>query len=58
MLQNLSHKHYRHNNNIKHVNSTIKFIGFESFYYVIDLNVVSLFVVFNNFYYMFISIYY
>ena len=57
MLQNLSQMYYSHNSNIKCVDSTIKCIGFESFHYVINLNVVLLFVGFNDFDYMFLSMY-
>ena len=39
-----------HNNsNFKCVNSIIKYIGFESFYYTINLDIVSSFVIFNDF---------
>ena len=49
MLQNLSQRYFSHNSNIKYVDSTIKYIGFESFHYVINLNDVSSFVVFSDF---------
>ena len=49
MLQNLSHKYYSHNNNMKCVGSTIKCLGFELIHYVINLNVVSSFMIFSNF---------
>ena len=39
ILQNLSHRYSSHNSNIKCVDSTIKCIGFESFHYVINLDV-------------------
>ena len=38
---------YCNNSNIKYVNSIIN-IGFESFYYVINLDVVSYFVIFSD----------
>ena len=46
-----------HNSNIKCVDSTIKCISFESFHYVINLDYVSSFVGFNDFDYMFPSMY-
>ena len=57
MLHNWSHMYSSHNNNIKCVDSTITYIGFESFHYAINLNVVLSFVVFNNFDFMFLSMY-
>ena len=44
--------------NIKCVGSTIQFINFESIYYVINMDVVSSFMVFSDFDYMFLSMYY
>ena len=38
-----------YNSNIKYVDSTIKYIGFESFYYAINLDVVSSFMIFKDF---------
>ena len=49
--------YYSHNSNIKCLNLTIKYIGFESFSYTVNLNIVSSFEVFNDFDYIFISIY-
>ena len=46
-----------HNSNIKCVDSTIKCIGFESFYYIINLDVVSSFIIFSGFDSMFLSMY-
>ena len=64
MLQNWSQRYYIYNNNIKCVDSTIKCvnspikcIGFESFHYAINRNVVSFFVFFSDFDFMFISMY-
>ena len=37
--------YYSHNNNVKCVDSTVKCIGFESSHYVINLNVISSFLV-------------
>ena len=45
-----------HNSNIKCVDLIIKCISFESFSYVINLDVVSYFVVFSNFDFMFLSL--
>ena len=39
IMQNRSQMYSNHNNNIKYVDSTIKYIDFESFRYVINLNV-------------------
>ena len=47
--------YYNHNSNIKCVDSTIKYIGFESIHYIINLNVVLSFIVFSDFDYMFLS---
>ena len=58
MLKNYNHRYYSHNRNIKCVNSTIKYIDFEPFYYVIILNVVSLFMIFSDFDSLFGSMYY
>ena len=55
MLQNLSHKYFSHNDNIKSVGSTIKYINFEPIHYTINLDVVSSFIVFMNFNYIFLS---
>ena len=57
MLQKWSQRYSSHNSNIKCVDLTIKCIGFESFHYAINLDVVSSFVVFSDFNYIFISMY-
>ena len=57
MLQNWSQRYSSHNSNIKCVDSTIKCIGFESFRYAINLDVVSSFMIFSGFDYMFLSMY-
>ena len=57
MLQNLSHMYYNHNNNIKYIGSTIKCVGFEPIYYDINLNVVSSMLAFNDFDYIYVSMY-
>ena len=41
--------YYSHNSNITCVGSTIKYIDFESIHYVVNLNVVSSFMVFSDF---------
>ena len=46
-----------HNNNIKCVESIIKLKGFELIHYIINLNVVSFYMIFKDFDYMFISMY-
>ena len=50
--------YYSHNSNIKYVESIIKYIYFESIGYDINLNVVSLFMIFNDFNTIFLSTYY
>ena len=57
ILQNRSHRYSSHKNNIKYVDSVIKYIGFESIRYITNLDVVSSFMIFNNFDYIFLSIY-
>ena len=49
--------YFSHNSNIKYVDSIIKCICFESFHYIINLNIVSSFVVFSIFDYIFLSMY-
>ena len=56
MLQNWSNRYYSHNINIKYVSSTIKYIDFESIDYA-NLDVVSSFMIFNDFDYMFLYMY-
>ena len=46
-----------HNSNIKYVDFTIKYIGFKSFHYAINLDIVSSFVVFSDFDSLFLLIY-
>ena len=57
MLQNWNNRYSSNNSNIKYIGSTIKCIAFESIHYAINLDVVSSFVVFNDFDFMFLSIY-
>ena len=57
MLHNLNHMYYSHNNNIKYVGSTIKYIDFEPIRYAIILDVVSSFIICSDFDYIFISMY-
>ena len=52
MLQNLNHKYYSHNINIKYIESIIKCIDFEPIHYVINLNVVSSSIIFSDFNYI------
>ena len=58
MLHNMSQRYYCHNSNMKCVDSTMEYIGFESFHYAINLDVVSSFMVFIGFDYMFLTMYY
>ena len=55
MLQNWSQRYY---SDIKCVDSIIKYIDFEPFHYAINLDVVSSFVVFNDFDSMFLLMYF
>ena len=57
IMQNFSNGNHNHNSNIKYVNSTIKCLGFKRIYYAINLDFVSSPIVFNNFDYMFLSMY-
>ena len=56
MLQNWSNRYYSHNINIKYVSLTIKCIDFESIDYA-NLDVVSSFMIFSYFDYMFLYMY-
>ena len=56
MLQNWSNRYYSYNINIKYVSSTIKCIDFESIDYA-NLDVVSSFMIFSDFDYMFLYMY-
>ena len=47
-----------YNSNVKYIDSTIKYKDFELFRYTINFDVVSLFIVFNNFNFIFLSIYF
>ena len=49
MIHKFSHMYYSHNINIKYVESTIKYISFESIHYVNNLHVISSFIVFSDF---------
>ena len=49
--------YYSHSSNIKYVSSIIKCISFELVHYVINLDVVSSFIVFSDFDFMFILMY-
>ena len=57
MLRNLSYIYSSHDGNIKCVNSTIKFISFESIHYAINMSVVSSIMVLRDFDFMFLSMY-
>ena len=57
MLQNYSERYFSHNSNIKCVDSTIKCMAFESFHYAIKFDVMSSFVVFKYFDFLFLSMY-
>ena len=49
--------YYSYNINIKYVDSIVKYIGFESFHYDINLDIISYFMIFSGFDYLFLSIY-
>ena len=58
ILHNWSHIYFSYNSDIKYVGSTIKCIILEPIYYTINLNVVSSSMIFNDFDFMFLSMYY
>ena len=58
MLHNWNHRYSNHNSNIKRVDSTIKCIGFDLIHYAINLNVFSSSMVYSDFDYMFLLVYY
>ena len=58
ILHNRNHKYSSYNNNIKYVNSIIKCIIFESIYYDINLDLISSCMIFINFDFIFLLIYY
>ena len=49
--------YFYHNSNIECVGSTIKYIYFKSIYYVINLNVILLFIIFSDFDSIFLYMY-
>ena len=57
MLYNLNNMYFSHNNNIICVDSTINCIGFEPIHYTVNLDVVSSPMIFNDFDFMFLSMY-
>ena len=57
MLYNLNYRYYSNDSKIKCVSSTILYIGFDLIQYVINLDVVSFSMVFNDFDFMFLSMY-
>ena len=48
MIQNWNHKYFSHNSNIKYLVLIIKYIGFESIRYAINVDVVSSFMIFSD----------
>ena len=50
--------YFNHNSNIKCIGSIIKYIVFKSIYHTINLNIVSSFIVFSNFDFLFSLMYY
>ena len=50
--------YYSHNNNIKYVSLIIKYIGFKPTLYIINLDIILSYMIFNDFHYMFLLIYY
>ena len=57
ILHNQSQKYSSHNSNIKCVDSTIKCIDFESFHYVINLDVGLSFMIFSSFDSIYLAMY-
>ena len=49
--KNCNHMYSSHNNNIKYIGSTIKYIDFEPIHYTTNLNVISSSMIFSNFNY-------
>ena len=49
--------YYSHNSNIKYISSIINCLGFKPIHYAINLDVVSFFMIFNDFDFIFLSIY-
>ena len=58
MQQNWSHGYYSHNSNIKYIDITIKYVGFKRIHYAINLDVISFFMIFSDFGYIFMSMYF
>ena len=54
----MNHRYSSHNINIRYLGSTIKNIGFKPVYYVINLNIVSSFMIFSDFDFILESMYY
>ena len=50
----INHTYFSHNSNIEYVYLTIKFINFELINYVIDFDIVSLYIIFSDFDFMFL----
>ena len=49
----MNYRYYSHNSNIKYTCSTIKYIEFNPIHYIINLNIVSSFMIFSDFDYIF-----
>ena len=47
-----------HNSNIKYVGSIINYRSFESIHYIINLDIISSFIIFRDFNYIFLWMYY
>ena len=58
MIQNLSHKYFSHNSNIKCVESTINYVYFHPIHYTINMDVISSFMIIRDLDYMFLLMYY
>ena len=57
-MQNYSYTCSSHNSNFKCIDSTINCIHFEAIHYAINLDVVSISMVFSDFDYIFLLMYY
>ena len=58
MLQNLNNRYSSHNNNIKYISLTIKCMDFKPIHNAINMDVVSSFIIFDDFNSMYLSMYY
>ena len=58
MLENWNHRYSSHNSNTKYVGSIINDISFELIHYAINLDIDLFFIIFSDFDFIFLSMYY